>query len=471
MIFIPRNASARKISTTLLLVLTGIAYGQSIDSIKFSFQDLPATIQNPLTGFYPYASTPLSSNKIPASLEYLPVPLNSVVQGLNRYVWTNFESDLTKTYNRNRQAVVRFYLDYPASASGIPNYLLALGLKVTRYKVNGNCQTCSLMPDYSDTRLRTCIINFINAFGARYNGDRRIGIVQIGLIGFWGEWHTWPLKYTPQTFPDVAFQNLVLTTYASVFNSTLLQVGINTAALEIYNSYANASRVKSLSIGYSDDSIFSSYYNNFIKPNLEKSNTTQKYLSTLIGGEVFPPVQKCIVRSPSCVGNEDALQKVIKEYKASVLLFQHAFTGMNSVDVERVVRLSRGLGYRYHVDAVDVYMYDQTTVFDITVVNSGSAIPYFVLTLGLDIDHVCYVVSSNLAEILPDTSRTYKLSVPYSATKNMYRGRLFLNALTKVLPSQAIYLSNANINKDGDLYFSINPQSVVALPWVKLETQ
>lgn len=463
------NALKRKLSTILLLVLVGIAYGQSIDSIKFSFQDLPSTIQNPLTGFYPYASA--SSTRVAASLEYLPVPLSSVVQGPNRYVWTTFELDLLKIYNRNRQAVVRFYLDYPALPSGIPSYLLALGLKTTRYKVNGNCQTCSLMPDYSDIRLRTCILNFINVFGLRYNGDRRIGIVQIGLLGFWGEWHTWPLKYTPQSFPDTGFQDTVLSTFASVFNSTLLQVGINTATLAVYNTYANASRVKGLNIGYSDDSIFSSYYTNFIKPNLEKSNTTQKYLTSIIGGEVFPPVQKCIVKSPSCVGNENALQNIIKTYKASTLLFQHAFTGMNEVELERVARLSRGLGYRFHIDNVNVYMYDKKTVFDVTVVNSGSAIPYFVVSLGLDISHVCYVVASNLAEILPDTSKTYQLTVPYSATKSMFRGRFFLNALTKVLPSQTVYLSNANINADGDLYFNINPERGVPLPWVKLDQE
>jgi len=25
----------------------------------------------------------------------------------------------------------------------------------------------------------------------RYDGDTRIGYIQLGLLGFWGEWHTW----------------------------------------------------------------------------------------------------------------------------------------------------------------------------------------------------------------------------------------------------------------------------------------
>lgn len=470
MFLLQRNGTLRKFNFALLLLLRGIAYGQSIDSIKFSFQDLPANIQNPLTGFFPYAKGPTES-RVPASLEYLPVPLNSVVQGPNRYIWTDFELKLSETYNRNRQCVVRFYLDFPGLPTGIPQYLLASGLGTTRYRVNGNCATCSLLPDYSNQRLRTCLVNFVKEFASRYNGDRRIGIVQVGLIGFWGEWHTWPLKYTRQTFPDTPFLDAILRTYHDGFNSTLLQVGINIAALDIFNSYANASQVKQLRIGYSDDSIYSSYYDGFIRPNLERSNTTLRYLTSIIGGEVFPPVQNCIFRSPSCVGNEDELLRIAKVYKSSTLLFQQAFTGLKDVETEKVIRLSRALGYRYHIDFVNVFMFNNRTTFEVSVKNTGTAIPYFKLSLGLDIAHVCYIVSNNLAEVLPDKDRLYSLDVPYVATRNVYRGRFFLNALTKVLPSQTVYLSNANINGDGDLYFSINPRSAVALPWVKLEQE
>ena len=46
-------------------------------------------------------------------------------------------------------------------------------------------------PDYTDTNLILALTNFVSALGNRYDGDTRIGYIQLGLLGFWGEWHTW----------------------------------------------------------------------------------------------------------------------------------------------------------------------------------------------------------------------------------------------------------------------------------------
>ena len=58
----------------------------------------------------------------------------------------------------------------------------------------------SVSPDYSDPRLVTALEAFITALGRRYDGDPRIGFITLGLIGFWGEWHTWP--YDGWTQPE-----------------------------------------------------------------------------------------------------------------------------------------------------------------------------------------------------------------------------------------------------------------------------
>lgn len=38
---------------------------------------------------------------------------------------------------------------------------------------------------------RACLKNFIAALGAKYDGDARIGFITAGLLGHWGEWHTY----------------------------------------------------------------------------------------------------------------------------------------------------------------------------------------------------------------------------------------------------------------------------------------
>ena len=450
-----------------LLFFVGLVEAQSVDVIKFAFSELPAEFQNPLTGFYPYG--PIVSNSVlpfPASLEYIAIPLNSVLIARNKYEWASFEQKVSKIEQNGRQAVVRFYLDYPGLESAIPSFLLAEGLATKTYWQNGNCATCSKLPDYSNGRLVATLLSFIREFGARYNGDRRIGIIQVGLIGFWGEWHTWPLAYTKDTFPSTEVQASILKAYVSAFPNNFLQVGINVASLAVYNGYKDSQPIKNLSIGYSDDSIFNSYYSTFIRPILVRSNTTEKWRMSVMGGEIFPPVQNCVLKVPSCIGSVGQLVDILKNYRTSVALFQRLFTSQaTKIERDNALKLTKLLGYRYYIDTVNVYMYANKTQFTVKVVNNGLTRSYFPLYLGLDVEHICYFVTKFLHELQPDKDFVYFLEIPFTAPKLKFRARFFLHAPEKVLPQQVLYLSNSGVNNFGDLYFSINPRATLALPW------
>lgn len=470
MTFLPkkREKAQRRVDVYLIfLLLLSLSKAQSVDVIKFAFSELPAEFQNPLTGFYPYG--PINSNNLlpfPATLEFIVLPLNSVLIGENKYNWASFEQSIASIAQNGRQAVVRFYLDYPGLESGIPLHLISQGLSVKTYRQNGNCATCSKLPDYSNGKLTSTLLSFIREFGSRYNGDRRIGIIQIGLIGFWGEWHTWPLEYNKETFPSTEVQASIIQAYASAFPNNFLQIGINVASLAVYNRYSNSETIKNLSIGYSDDSIFNSYYSTFIRPILLSSNTTDKWRSTIIGGEIFPPIQSCVLKVPSCIGSMGQLLGILKNYRTSVALFQRLFNNHASkIERDNALKLTKTLGYRYYIDSVTVYMYDNRTQFTVKVVNNGLTRSYFPLYLGLDIDHVCYFVTKFLHELEPDKDFVYNIEIPFRATKLPFRGRFFLHAPEKIMPSQVLYLSNSGVNNFGDLYFSINPRATLALPW------
>ncbi len=77
-------------------------------------------------------------------------------------------------------------------------------------------------PDYDDPDTIQAFTNFINAFGAQYDGDPRIGYVHMGLVGLWGEWHTWPfdrdaLDGYPNLFPTDATVNTIIDVYDAAF--------------------------------------------------------------------------------------------------------------------------------------------------------------------------------------------------------------------------------------------------------------
>jgi hypothetical protein len=134
--------------------------------------------------------------------------------------------------DRGHQAILRFYLDYPTLPSGIPAYLLADGLKTFPYTDSGNAAspTPSVSPDYRDARLIDCLVRFIHAFGARYDGDARIAYLTAGLYGFWGEWHVLdhPSAWTSLPAGQSASQDkdVLLRAYIESFHRTEVLVRV-----------------------------------------------------------------------------------------------------------------------------------------------------------------------------------------------------------------------------------------------------
>ncbi|WP_285245570.1 hypothetical protein [Pseudarthrobacter sp. fls2-241-R2A-127] len=124
-------------------------------------------------------------------MEWFYIPVNAVVTGAGTYNWSALDSQLNAIASRGHQAVFRFYLDYPGRPTGVPKYLLDAGLATHSYADYGN-QGISVSPNYDDPRLVQALNAFITGFGARYDGDPRIGFIEMGLLGFWGEWHTYP---------------------------------------------------------------------------------------------------------------------------------------------------------------------------------------------------------------------------------------------------------------------------------------
>jgi hypothetical protein len=44
-----------------------------------------------------------------------------------------------------------------------------------------------LTPDYGGEPLLSALVNFVAALGRKYDGDKRIAFIHLGLLGFWYE--------------------------------------------------------------------------------------------------------------------------------------------------------------------------------------------------------------------------------------------------------------------------------------------
>ncbi|MDG6101876.1 DUF4832 domain-containing protein [Dactylosporangium aurantiacum] len=300
-----------------------------------------APADNPLKGFLPFAG---DYDTFPHSMEWFYLPLRDVMTGPRQFRWDAFEQQLDAVAGRGHQAVFRFYLDYPGRPTGVPQYLLDAGLLTRPYPDFGN-NGVSVAPDYSDPRLVTALEEFITALGRRYDGDPRIGFITLGLIGFWGEWHTWPYDGWTQPenwMPGTDVLSRVLARYEAAFDRTFL--------LARYPSQEN----RALRIGYHDDSFAfetlppTSWH--FVQRLIDEG-VTDKWRTQPVGGELRPEIQTCLWDEPVSCAQYESYPESVAQTHASWLINHAAFAGggLTGDRYQRAVAGARSLGYELTV--------------------------------------------------------------------------------------------------------------------------
>jgi Domain of unknown function (DUF4832) len=316
---------------------TGLA-AASATPHAYSLGYAPAPPDNPLKGFMPYSG---SYGTFPYSMEWGYIPLRSLMTGPATFNWSSLDTLIRNDAARGHQTVFRVYLDYPQLMTGIPQYLLDAGLITYTYDDYGN-NGISLCPDYENPLLDQALTNFIAALGARYDGDPRIGFVELGLLGYWGEWHTYP---ETAWFASVAVQDQVLTAYTNAFHQTKLLV----------RWPAGSANPSALPIGYHDDSFA---YDTIAPPSynflglLAAAGETDKWLTQPIGGEVRPEVQLCLwdVNQPNCVPPGQQFSNCVALTHASWMLNQGVFSpGFTGAQKNLALAGARQMGYELFV--------------------------------------------------------------------------------------------------------------------------
>ena len=183
--------------TLSLLTRPGLAASAGETEAVLRPESAPGPLDNPLKGWCPF--TDAGPIHAPYSLAFLYVPWSRLEPEEGRFVFESWENaDWTTTAAKGRRLVLRVYLDYPTLPSGVPSWLMGQGVKLTPYDDHGG----GLSPDYDDPLLVSAMRRLIEAMGRRYGDNPRVASLELGLLGFWGEWHTWPresLQASPAT--------------------------------------------------------------------------------------------------------------------------------------------------------------------------------------------------------------------------------------------------------------------------------
>ena len=197
----------------LILALQGALVSSALaEPVQMAPADSP--VDNPMKGLVPYAGQ--SHDRFPHSLEYAGLPLSKLLIGPEQYDWHPLDETLEAISRRSCQAVIRVWLEFPGQPSDLPDFLARAGVKVTEWRDESEkLPLPNYTPDYDDERLVAALEGFIAALGQRYDGDARLGFITAGLLGLWGEWHTYPRE---ALFASKRTQERILAAYERAFH-------------------------------------------------------------------------------------------------------------------------------------------------------------------------------------------------------------------------------------------------------------
>ncbi|MGY5453196.1 DUF4832 domain-containing protein [Agarivorans sp. MS3-6] len=309
-----------------------------------------APVDNPLKGLVPYANE-WKKERFPHSMEFRYIGMAQIMKGWGNFDWQAIEQSLNDSKKRGKQAIFRVYLEYPGKPTAIPQFLLDEGLIVTHWKTAN--QQSVITPNYADLRLRKAIRDFIFAMGEKYDGDPRIAFITAGILGLWGEWHTYPRT---DLWADKSVQQDIITSYESAFRDTF--VLLRYPAGENNPQYADN---RTNQLGYHDDSFAWGTLDTgnpsegwFFIPLLKQAQMTDKWKTVPIGGEIRPELWPTIFTKQP-IKQQQNFAQCVSETHVSWLMDSGLFAERFTLGEERKKRAMievRKMGYELHVSTV-----------------------------------------------------------------------------------------------------------------------
>ncbi|MFJ1649583.1 DUF4832 domain-containing protein [Streptomyces sp. NPDC088258] len=388
-----------------------------------------APLDNPLKGFARFYQPGADQNTgYPHSLTWSYFGLSEVMNSSSdcgSYDWSVLDRALDETASYGNQAAIRFYLEYPGGSGTHPaNAIPPCFAGHVDNRTNAYWNTVS--PDYDSPYLLAALKNFIAAFGARYDGDPRLGYIHLGLIGLWGEWHTWPYDTDtsgdsyPDYMPTDAHGAEIIRAYDSAFTHTKIEVR--------YPEAGGGAADNLPAVGYHDDSFcyregspkagltLPSSLGGASYSQLQKaldSGVENRWTTASMGGEVRPEIQSTAFDNwPGGSGDVDDM-KACLELEHTTWKMNEGSAGYSPTDpnVAAAVRL---MGYDLSVDRA--YFHDTaqgTTTVGVRIDNNGVAPFYYPWTVSLGLkDSAGRIVKSwatpwDLREVMPAKIRAF----------------------------------------------------------------
>ncbi len=353
-----------KIRTLLLVIFLFSKITQSVGQTEWTNleynPDVPNIEHNPMKGWMPgYKNI---NSDFPYSVDHFYIRLSDVYKNWNDFDWTAFENELDRITGGGRHVVTRFWINYPNQPTGFPAFLSG---DVPLYD-DGS-------PNWNDEDLMRALEEFIAEFGSRYDGDKRIAMIEAGLYGKWGEWHTFPENERQMT---QANKDRLLIAYRNAFDTT--HIGLR------QSNHASTYELK-MSVGYYDDSFA---YNTLCtggwcswNGNIVPDGITDNYKYHPFAGELRPEIQSTIFDAwPNGTSNgEEDLETCIRTTHLSFMKAMYLYSNIPTpTEWENALKTHKMMGYEFFVDSVKLNSDAASNVtVDVKIQNNGVAPFYY----------------------------------------------------------------------------------------------
>lgn len=394
----------------VLAGLGAVALAASAGAVALEYA--PAPLDNPLKGLVPYVSAE-GKDHFPQSMEFRYFPLKSLMKGPAEFDWSPIEKTLKKVNGRGNQLIFRVYCEYPGHGDEVPEFLKKAGVKVTMWKDEDGVKCYN--PDYRNTVMRKSLVAFITALGKKYDGDPRVAYLTAGLLGAWGEWHTYPRD---ELWAPKEVQREVMNAYATAFTRTKILLRYPAGP----NTYWHAENHR-LPFGYHDDSFCWATLDTgvegddwYFEPSLKSAGATEKWKTFPIGGEIRPELWK---RSFTAKRHkkDQGFVKCVERMHATWLMDSGLFEHRKPLDAARkatALKEVARMGYELHLSKAEW----ADGELSLTVENRGVA-PFY-HDWGVEIQQDSQNLSTvskdwKLSKVLPGVPTVWKLKISKSS--------------------------------------------------------